>query len=439
MTQRALRVLLLSVLFSACMGYYHFGLLLPRSQNTFAVRGLGNGYHFGNDFYPLWLSSQQWLLHADQPYSPAVTRKIQTGLFGRPLDPGNPFDPPADYRAFAYPAFLDVLVLPLARLPFPWVRFLLAPFLVAITALSVVLWLRVLRIHFSPAIVATLILLTLFSYPVLEGVFALQIGLLVNFLLVTALLALEHGKQILAGALLALSTVKPQMSLLVIFCLLTWALSQWRERWPFASGLIAGLGVLYAAAAWVSPSWIVEWLRVLRHYGRYSQPTLPIDLFGAKFGAALSLGLLMLAMVVAWRIRRSSPRDPDFSTALAGLLLLSVLVLLPGQAVYDHILLLPSVLLLLQATRTLNRGRQPIRFLLVLTGLAISWQWIAALAVVTASLFVGRGALSDFWVSLPVRTAASAPFALAGAFGLIFGGRILGQKPLGLNERQCEN
>jgi hypothetical protein len=84
------------------MIYYHQGLFMPRVVAVRTAAGLGNGYSFGNDFYQVWLTSREWLRSGRDPYNAEMTRKIQTGLYGRPLDPNRPTDP-VDRRVFPYP------------------------------------------------------------------------------------------------------------------------------------------------------------------------------------------------------------------------------------------------------------------------------------------------------------------------------------------------
>src|ERR1700719_4419471 len=105
-------IFLLSVVCAAGMAYYHLCLFVPRAMEVRAVQGFGNGYSFGADFYPIWLTSREALLHHRDPYSPEITRQIQIGLFGRALDAGNPVASP-NYRTFSYPAFADLLFWPL--------------------------------------------------------------------------------------------------------------------------------------------------------------------------------------------------------------------------------------------------------------------------------------------------------------------------------------
>src|ERR1035438_8701129 len=101
----AVLCLTLAAVGAASMVYYHLGLFMPRVEKAQAAKHLAGEYSFGNDFYPIWLTSRQWLREGRDPYSPALTREIQIGLLGRPLDSQFSTDPPNDYRAFAYPAF----------------------------------------------------------------------------------------------------------------------------------------------------------------------------------------------------------------------------------------------------------------------------------------------------------------------------------------------
>ena len=80
--RRQVVILLLSVVCAAGMAYYHLWLFVPRAMEVRSAQGFGNGYSFGADFYPIWLTSREALLHHRDPYSPEMTRQIQIGLFG---------------------------------------------------------------------------------------------------------------------------------------------------------------------------------------------------------------------------------------------------------------------------------------------------------------------------------------------------------------------
>src|SRR5579864_7361036 len=190
----------LSLLGAAAMLYFHLALLMPRVRGIAAKENLSGPYSFGNDFYPIWLSA---LERPRDLYGPDMTRDIQLGLFGRPLDPSIPTDPPADYRTYAYPAFTQLLCWPTAAIPFPTLRILLAIGLAIITLFSVLMWARLLAFRPGPVWIAVVLVLTFSSYPVIEGLYADQMGLFVGFVLAASLFALSRERYLVAGILIA--------------------------------------------------------------------------------------------------------------------------------------------------------------------------------------------------------------------------------------------
>jgi len=50
MPPRETRILVVCLLWSLCMGYYFFGLLLPTAHRGAVARGQAGGYEYGNDF-----------------------------------------------------------------------------------------------------------------------------------------------------------------------------------------------------------------------------------------------------------------------------------------------------------------------------------------------------------------------------------------------------
>ena len=76
-------ILSVVIVCALCMVYYHLVLFVPRVSQVRTAEGFGNGYSFGADFYPVWLTAREGLLHHRDPYSPQTTRQVQT----RPLRP----------------------------------------------------------------------------------------------------------------------------------------------------------------------------------------------------------------------------------------------------------------------------------------------------------------------------------------------------------------
>jgi hypothetical protein len=410
------------------MIYYHLGLFVPHAMEVRAAQGFGDGYSFGADFYPIWLTSRRALLVHHDPYSASMTRRIQVGLFGRALDSGSgtPATPAAaaqDYRAFAYPAFTDLLFWPLALLPFAVVRIGMAVILFAATALSVVLWLRALRLRVSGVVLVSLMLLTLSGYVVLEGLFAEQVGLLVGFLLAASLAALVDGRLLFSGSLLALTLIKPQTMALVTAYFLLWSFAQWRVRWRFVGGFVFMTALLVASSLLVWPHWIGEWLQVVFGYRQYSTPPLVSyllgDQIGSRAGPIVIAALLVGAIAFAWRMREASPGSIEFALTISLLLAVTTVTLLPGHAVYDHVVLLPGILLIAFSWRKFAATSRLFRVVLGVTALALFWPWILAPIVIAMRPIVSHQLFVSAVLMLPIRTAGSIPFGVLALLGLM--------------------
>ncbi len=425
-SQRGRGVTVLIILLASLgMTYYHLGIFIAHALERRAAQGFGGGYSFGDDFYPIWLTSRAALLDHRNPYSKEMTREIQIGLFGRPLDSHNPADPSAHYREFAYPAYVDLLFWPAGLLPFPAVRIPLAVALATLTAFSIPLWMRAFQLAATPHFLAIALMLTLSSYAVLEGLFAAQPGLIVGFLIATAFVALLKERLFLAGSVFAFTLIKPQMSVVVVVYLLLWSFSQWRTRRAFVVGLLGWSALLVAASLIVWPHWIAEWLHVLSGYGNYSPPPLITYSFGPKLGPHLGPPLIVLllaaALLLAWKMRRADATSAGFSLTVSLLLALTSITLLPGQAVYDHIILLPGVLLIACTWRRVRVSSRAFWAVLVIAALILFWQWIVAIPLLAMRPFLSGGQFFSrgLWL-LPFHAAASVPLAVCAVLGYLF-------------------
>ncbi len=422
--QRSRGLTVVAVLLASLgMIYYHLGIFVPHALTRRAAQGLAGGYSFGNDFFPIWLSSRE-ALHHHYPYSYDLTREIQTGLFGRPLEAHNPSDPAAHYREFAYPAYVDLLFWPLSLLSFPAVRVLLTVGFVVLTSLSIPLWRHALRLGIPSHFLAIALLLTLSSYAVLEALFAAQPGLIVGFLLAAAFAALVKDRLFLAGSLFAFTFIKPQMSALIVVYLFLWTVSRWQARRGFLFGLLGWSALLILASLVVWPHWIADWVRVLSGYGRYSPPPLIVDSLGSKLapylGKPLVVVLLVVAILLGWKMRSLDADSPVFALTISLLLALTSITLLPGQAVYDHVILLPGILLGACKWRDAAKASQPFRVILVVAALALFWQWIAVLPLLAVRPFLSDQIFfaHQLWL-LPLHAAASLPLAVCAVLGYL--------------------
>ncbi|HKF03430.1 MAG TPA: glycosyltransferase family 87 protein [Candidatus Sulfotelmatobacter sp.] len=417
--------LLLAFVLSSGTVYFHLRLFLPYAAQLRSSKGLGGGYSFGTDFYPIWLTAGEAQHHRSNPYTADITRKIQIGVFGRPLNPRNPFDPPADCRAFAYPAFTDLIFWPLSLLPFETVRIALAVALAGITTASIPLWLTALGYQVSRGQLLVLIMLTLSSYAALEGLFAAQPGLLVAFLVAASFDAIVKDRLFRAGSLFAFTLIKPQMSVLVLAYLLVWSFSEWQKRRNFVIGFLVWSSLLTATSMIVWPRWIAQWLGVLSSYRSYTPPPLISYAMGPKLGPILWTALFAVSLILIWRTRSAPATSSMFLLSTCLLLAITSITLLPGQAVYDHIILLPGILLVLRSWRSILSYGRSAGLVLVAGAIALFWQWIIAtpLLVVHYSLRPGQP-FNRTMLMLPFHTAGSIPMAVLAVLGYAMGSAL---------------
>ena len=259
--------------------------------------------------------------------------------------------------------------------------------------------------------------LTVFSYPGLEALFAEQAGLIVGFLLAAAIAALVGNRLGWAGFLLALATIKPQMCALLILYLLLWAMAEWRERWKLAISFFATLAALILSAMLVWPRWIAEWLDVLLHYRDYSNPPLLASLFGPHLGMVLIVLTLIAAVGFAWHKRSEPPASGEFGLVVSMLLAITTVTLLPEHAVYDHVILLPAIMVVARSWRGAWARNRIVRLVLALAAATVFWPWFAALAVEIIEAVSPRAAAA--LVFLPLRTAAALPFVVLGVLWML--------------------
>jgi len=417
--------LCLALIGAASMIYYHEGFVMPRAVAVQTAQGLGNGYSFGNDFYQVWLTAREWRRDGRDPYSPEMTRDIQIGLYGRPLDSNRPGDP-IDRRGFPYPAFVALLFWPTAEIPFPVVRGAVFCVLSALTLASVGLWLRAFGWRLGWRWIAIILLLTVCSYPALEGLFAGQLGLLVAFLLAASVLALRRQRFLLAGILMGLSAIKPQVTALAALYLLLWTFHDWRVRSHFWVGFFSTLTLLVGASLAVRPHWLQSWMGTVLAYRHYTMPPLVTEVLTSPLGPAfsgpatllLTAASIVVAIALSWRNRAARFGSITFWLTLSLLLSITTITILPGQAVYDHLVLLPAILLLVRHQEELREAGSIPRLLLLVGALVLFWPWIAAFGLIVVHPLIPPAIFSSTAVlSLPLRTSASLPFVVLALLG----------------------
>jgi len=339
-----------------------------------------------SDLYPRWLGARELLLHGRNPYSPEITAEIQTGYYGRVLDASRP-DDPRDQQGFAYPVYVVFLLAPVIGLSFQTVQILFHWLLIAFTAASVLLWLRTLQWRLPALAITSCMALTLGSMPVVQGIKLQQLSLLVAALLTASAASLAGGFLFLGGMFLALATIKPQLAGPLVAWLLIWAVSDWKRRRRLVLGFGTMMVLLLAGSALVLPGWWCMFLEAVHRYHAYTNNESVLDLLvdwilGRFGGTILAGGAVLGSAVLLWRLRHEREGSGGFSLSVVLVLALTVLIV-PMYAPYNQVLLLPAILWLAKESRSSLSSSPAVRIAYAATGLALAWQWMAALGLST--------------------------------------------------------
>lgn len=241
----------------------------------------------GNDFLVHWVGTRGLLEDGISPYSEETAIRIQTLAYGRPALPGE-----HELRV-AYPLYSILVFFPFALFK----NFLLARALwmtmleIALVLLSVV---SMRLADWKPRLLnlAFFLIFTVFWYHALRPLINGNAVILVALMVAGALLAIRSGGDELAGVLLAFSTIKPQVVVVVVLFFLYWGFKQ--RRWRFVGWFFGTLALLSASAALLVPDWIWQnFIEVVRYPG-YNPPGTP--------GAALNTWLPGIGQRVGWTI-----------------------------------------------------------------------------------------------------------------------------------------
>jgi hypothetical protein len=253
----------------------------------------------GNDFLVHWVGTQVFMKEGTSPYSDATALRIQTLAYGRPAATGE-----HELRV-AYPFYSIIVFIPFA---------LIQDFTIARAVWMTVLEISLVLLAFANQRLfqwkTNLVLLTLFLLfsllwyhavrPVING----NAVILVALGITACLWALKSGYDELAGIVLAFTTIKPQVVLLITIFIFLWCV--YHKRWRFVAWFFGAMLFLFAIAFLFLPDWIVQNLREVIRYPGYNPPGTPGAVFavwlpamGKRLGWILT-GLLAIILLVEW-------------------------------------------------------------------------------------------------------------------------------------------
>ena len=230
----------------------------------------------GNDFLAHYIGTRSLILDGVSPYSDEVALKIQDLVFGRPAQEGE-----IEHRV-VYPLYSTLVFSPFSLIGnyvtarAAWMLFLEVSLTVmAFLALNLFVWKPKL------ALLGFYYLFSFFWYHAFRGLINGNAVILVGLLITGTLYAIKIGKDKLAGILLAFSTIKPNLVVLVIIFILIWCFYQKRTQlilWFLGTMIVLTLGGML-----IIPNWIQQNIWEILKYPAYNPAGSLGDVLGNWF------------------------------------------------------------------------------------------------------------------------------------------------------------
>jgi len=367
--------LVLSVCVAATAWLYVHRILGPWANAQDVQKG-GLKAQMG-DLYPRWVGTREVFLYRHNPYSADVSHEIQMAYYGHIVTAEESQRRVVDEQRFAYPIYVVFLMAPTIYSDFATVQ-LWAPYVLgAFAGLSVILCVGLLNWKLPWTIKIGLVLCVLSSPQIVQGMRHQQLAIVVASLLVAAAWCVHRGRLGIAGTLLALSTIKPQMALLPLAWFLIWAVADWRNRRRLLIGFGGAITLLTTAGQLLVPGWIGDFLAAVAAYRRYFRTTSVLRLLlGDAVGIGLSVLIVIWLLIFAWRNRKTAEASPRFVSVLAVFLALSVITF-PLFTPFNQALLILPTLLIVRDWETFPKAAR------VIFAALLAWPWISSMVILT--------------------------------------------------------
>jgi len=365
--------LLLSLCVSATAWLYVHEILGPWTDSKDLQKG-GLKAQMG-DLYARWVGAREILLHRRNPYGPEVTHEIQMAYYGHVVTAEESARRVVDEQRFVYPIYVVFLMAPTIYTDFDKVRFW-APFLLgAFAGLSVLFSIGVLDWHLPWTTATALILFTVSSPQIIQGMRHQQLALVVACLLTAGVWLVHRGHLATAGMVLAFSTIKPQMVLLPLIWFVLWAAGAWRSRWRLALGFGVTITLLIGAGELLLQGWLGDFFAGMAAYRKYFPTTsLPRLLLGDTLGIAVSFLIVAWLLMLGWKNRKTSGNSRLFVSVAAAFLMGTVLAFPLFTPFNQSLLILPALLVVREWAWTPRLSRAIFIVLMF-------WPWITAMAL----------------------------------------------------------
>lgn len=326
------------------------GLLLLFGILVFAVHELFTKEATGaNDFYPRWRGAQLFWQEGLDPYSDEVTAAIQTDMYGRLAKPEE------DQVLFVYPFYVVFVLMPLTWLPvsYSWIQAIWLTVMIGSLITAVILTLRLLDWSLPPWLFALTLLWTILFYNSTRTIILGQFAALILLWTAAALLMIKEEQYGWAGIFLALTTIKPQMTIFILPPLMLWAL--WQKKWRLIIGFGGAMAGLFAFSFLLLPSWLFGFIEQVSAYPGYTVTPSPLwiitqyyfTFLGRPVELILTILLISYMLYLWWQMIKM----PAFSRQMLLVLGITMIVnnmVLVRTATTNFIVLYIPMLLCLQ-------------------------------------------------------------------------------------------
>lgn len=337
----------------------------------------------GNDFFSRWAGAYLYFTKGWDPYGAETSLWIQNAIYGHAAGPNQ------DPSLFAYPFYTIFLIAPFGIIAnYDLARAAWMVTLQVVMLATLWLCLRYSKWKPSPLALGALVLWTLAFYPTARSIILGQVGVVVFALTMVVFWLLfraepSRGGDIWAGAMLAITTVKPQMQFLIIPFLILWAVRE--RRWVFIGASAISMVALVGLSSLLMPAWIGEWVQQVFNYPAYTPPAVlyiltheaialgpAADIGERLLDGALAVYLLYEWWLVLWR------RDDARLDWVLGLTLVITHLLAPRTATTHFVVFIFPLIPIFQ--RLFRQGTLgAVGFMLVLV-VGIWWLFLATIS-----------------------------------------------------------
>ena len=310
----------------------------------------------GNDFVPRWLGTRLLLTEGLNPYGSETSRLIQEFVYGREANPNE------DQQLFAYPLHAVFVFAPFALIEnYNLVRAIWMTVLEISLVIMAFIGLRLSNIRLSPWILGGAAIFGLLWYHGMRPLINGNPSILSALFLAVSLVAIRAKQDLLAGVLLALATLKPQIVILIIPLTLVWSLSH--RRWKLLSSFFLSLLIMLIATLVIEPGWIPQNLNQIRYYPEYTLPGTPrslLEVWWPGWGLIIALAITVITGTILLWMWANAWRAPFTVYLWAAFGTMAITNLIGIQtAVSNYVAMLPAVIFVLAALsiKVVRRGK----------------------------------------------------------------------------------